>query len=57
MAVAGRSGKIDGRALGNWLAQRVDRVVNLSDDLMPQPVAMAACGTRQGVALWGLTVK
>jgi putative DNA primase/helicase len=57
MAVAGRGGKIDGRALGNWLAQRVDRVVNLSDDLAPQPVAMAACGTRQGVGLWGLTAK
>jgi hypothetical protein len=53
MTVAGRGGKIDGRALGNWLGHHAaDRVVNLSDDLAPQPVAVAACGVRQGVALW-----
>jgi putative DNA primase/helicase len=41
MAVAGRGGKIDARALGSWLAHHAaDRVVTLSDDLAPEAVAM-----------------
>jgi hypothetical protein len=56
MAVAGRSGKIDARALGSWLAHHAaDRVVTLSDDLATEAVAMEACGSKQGVALWQLT--
>jgi hypothetical protein len=58
MAVAGRSGKIDGRALGNWLAHHAaDRVVTLDDDLRPQSVAIVACGQKQGVAQWSLIVR
>jgi putative DNA primase/helicase len=54
MAVAGRSGWIDGRVLGHWLAHRADRVVNLSDKLLPEFVAIEAAGHKQGVALWRL---
>ena len=54
MAVAGRGGRIDGRVLGNWLAHRADRVVNLSDKLWPNFVAIEAAGQKQGVALWRL---
>jgi hypothetical protein len=58
MSVAGRSGKIDGRALGNWLAgHAADRVVNLGEDLAPEPVAMVRSGERQGVALRKLTAR
>jgi hypothetical protein len=57
MAVAGRSGRIDGRALGHWLANRADRVVNLSDGLLPNFVAIEAAGQRQGVALWHLAER
>ena len=55
MAIAGRGGKIDARVLGHWLARcAADRVVNLSDNLQPQPVALEAFGERQGVAVWRL---
>jgi len=57
MAVAGRSGRIDGRVLGNWLAHRADRVVNLSDNLLASFVAMEAAGQKQGVALWRLAAR
>lgn len=58
MAVAGRSGKIDGRSLGSWLARHAaDRVVGLSDDLVSQAVAMETCGQGQGFALWRLTLR
>jgi hypothetical protein len=57
MAVAGRGGKIDSRVLGNWLAHATDRVVNLSDDLVAQPVAMENWGLKQGVAQWRLTIR
>ena len=58
MVVAGRSGKTDGRVLGNWLADHAaDRVVNLGEDLAPEPVAMVRSGERQGVALWKLTPR
>lgn len=53
MAVAGRSGKIDSRALGNWLGQYAsDRVVNVSDGDVLEPVAMEISGEKTGVALW-----
>jgi putative DNA primase/helicase len=55
MAIAGRAGKIDARVLGHWLARcAADRVVNLSDNLQPQPVTLEAFGERQGVAVWRL---
>jgi len=58
MAIAGRGGKIDARVLGHWLARCAsDRVVNLSDNLQPQPVAMEAFGERQGVAVWRLRAR
>jgi hypothetical protein len=59
LAVAGRSGKIDARALGSWLAHHAaDRVVTLAEDtLTAEPVAMEASGSRQGVALWKLTLR
>ena len=58
MAVAGRNGKIDSRALGNWLANHAaDRVVNLADELKPEPFAMVRSGERQGVAQWKLTAR
>jgi hypothetical protein len=58
MAVAGRGGKIDARALGNWLAHHAaDRVVTLSDDLLQQPVAMTSSGEKQGVQQWRLVIR
>ena len=51
MAVAGRSGKIDSRALGNWLAHHAaDRIVTIGGE----PIAMEEAGTRQGFILWRL---
>ena len=57
MTVAGRGGRIDGRVLGNWLAHRADRVVNLSDNLWPDFVSIEAAGHKQGVALWRLAAR
>ena len=58
MAVAGRGGKIDSRALGNWLAQKAaDRIVNIANEIRPEPVAMEVCGERSGVAVWRLTAR
>ena len=54
MVVAGRGGRIDGRALGKWLARHADRVVNISDNLLPNYVAMEDAGQKQGVTLWRL---
>jgi hypothetical protein len=57
MEVAGRGGRIDGRVLGNWLAYRADRVVNLSDNLLRDFVAIEAAGHKRGVALWRLAER
>jgi putative DNA primase/helicase len=57
MAIAGRSGRIDSRVLGNWLAHRADRVVNISDNLLSNFVAMEAAGQKQGVALWRVAIR
>jgi hypothetical protein len=57
MAVAGRSGRIDGRVLGKWLGHHADRVVNISDNLLPNFVAMEDAGQRQGVTLWRLATR
>jgi hypothetical protein len=57
MAVAGRGGRIDGRVLGKWLAHHADRVVNISDNLLPNYVAMEDAGQRQGVTLWRLATR
>jgi putative DNA primase/helicase len=57
MAVAGRSGRIDGRVLGKWLAHHADRVVNIADNLLPDFVAMEHAGQKQGVALWRLAAR
>jgi hypothetical protein len=57
MAIAGRSGRIDSRVLGNWLAHRADRVVNLADNLLPNLVAIEAAGQKQGVAPWRLAAR
>jgi hypothetical protein len=48
-----RGGKLDSKALGNFLADRAaDVVVDLGTALIPETVAMEQCGERQGVALW-----
>ena len=58
ITIAGRGRKIDARVLGHWLARcAADRVVNLSDNLQPQPVAMEALGERQGVVVWCLRAR
>jgi hypothetical protein len=55
MAVAGRGGRLDSRALGAWLTKQTDRVVDLSDDPQrPEPFVIEAAGDRQGVTLWKL---
>ena len=51
MAVAGRGGKIDSRALGNWLAHTPPIASSISTG---EPLAMEAVDTRQGVAVWRL---
>jgi hypothetical protein len=50
-----RGGKLDAKALGNWLASHADRVVTIGEELLAQPVRVEECGKRQGVALWKLT--
>jgi hypothetical protein len=57
IAVAGRGGRIDARALGKWLSNCADRVVNLSDNLIPDYVAIEAARHKQGVALWRLVER
>jgi hypothetical protein len=42
----------------SWVRSRAaDRVVNLAEDLAPEPVAMVHSGEREGVALWRLTAR
>jgi hypothetical protein len=58
MAVAGRAGKIDSRMLGNWLSRHAaDVVVDLSDNLLPDPITLEMCGERQHVGVWRLVSR
>jgi hypothetical protein len=50
-----RSGKLDAKVLGNWLAKHADRVVTIGEGLLTGPVAVEAAGERQGVGLWKLS--
>jgi len=46
MAVAGRSGALNGRVLGNWLESKQNTIVD--------GLQFVRMGTRQGVAVWAL---
>jgi hypothetical protein len=46
MAVAGRGGALNGRALGNWLESQKDRIID--------GLQFVRMGERQGVAVWAL---
>ena len=47
MAIAGRNGMLNGKALGNWLQSRRDTIVD--------GFTFVRMGDRQGVAVWALT--
>jgi hypothetical protein len=59
MTVAGRrDGKINPRALGNWLSDRRDRIVDLAEtDGSEDAYAFETVGERHGVALWRLAKR
>ena len=46
MAVAGRGGALNGRALGNWLESQKDRIID--------GLQFVRMGNRQEVAVWAL---
>ena len=55
MAVAGRKGNIDARALGNWLSGKADRVIIGRDNT--GLCAFENAGEKHSVALWRLASR
>lgn len=57
LGVAGRSGKIDGNALGQWLRKHVGRIVDIGDGNVRNYIALDEPKTYRGVQHWATVPK